>query len=141
MTELLGDWTRQRRFNTALLVVFAALALSLTAIGVYGLMSFSVEQRVNELGIRRALGGDSSDIMGMVLRRGLMLALAGVALGLIASVGLTRLLGGMLFDVDPFDPVTFAGLSAFVVAVAVLAAFLPARRATRVDPMVALRAE
>ena len=141
MTELLGDWTRQRRFNTALLVAFATLALSLTAIGVYGLMSFSVEQRVNELGIRRALGGHTSDIMGMVLRRGLMLALAGVALGLIAAVGLTRLLRGMLFDVDPFDPLTFAALSVFVVAVAVVAAFLPARRATRIDPMVALRAE
>ena len=141
MTDLLGDWTRQRRFNTALLVAFAALALSLTAIGVYGLMSFSVEQRVNELGIRRALGGNASDIMALVLRRGLTLALSGAALGLMGSVVLTRLLRGMLFDVDPFDPLTFGALSVFVVAVAMLAAFLPARRATRVDPMVALRAE
>ncbi len=141
MHELLGDWTRQRRFNTALLVAFAALALSLTAIGVYGLMSFSVEQRVNEMGIRRALGGNASDIMGMVLRRGLELALSGAALGLMGSVVLTRLLRGMLFDVDPFDPLTFASLSVFVVAVSMVAAFLPARRATRVDPMVALRAE
>jgi len=141
LPELLGDWMRQRRFNTALLVAFAGLALSLAAIGVYGLMSFSVEQRVNELGIRRALGGRTADILGMVLRRRLTLALAGTALGLAGSVGLTRLLQGMLFDVDPFDPLTFVALSVFVVGVAVLAAFLPARRATRVDPMIALRAE
>ncbi|HAC07736.1 MAG TPA: FtsX-like permease family protein [Gemmatimonadetes bacterium] len=124
-----------------MLVAFAALALSLTAIGVYGLMSFSVEQRVNELGIRRALGGDTSDIMAIVLRRWLMLALAGAALGLMGSVVLTRLLRGMLFDVAPLDLLTFGALSVFVVAVAVVAAFLPARRATRIDPMVALRAE
>ena len=91
--------------------------------------------------VRRALGGHTSDIMAMVLRRGLMLALAGAAFGLLGSVALTRLLRGMLFDVDPFDPLTFGALSLFVVAVAVLAAFLPARRATRIDPMVALRAE
>ena len=138
---LLGDWMRQRRFNTALLVAFAALALSLAAIGVYGLMSFSVEQRVNELGIRRALGGRTADILGMVLRRGLTLALAGTAFGLVGSAALTRLLQGMLIDIDPFDPLTFIALSVFVVGVALLAAFVPARRATRVDPMIALRVE
>jgi len=139
MTDLMWDWMRQRRFNTALLVAFAGLALSLAAIGVYGLMSFSVEQRVNEMGIRRALGGQTRNILWMVLRRGLMLALAGAGLGLMGSLALARLLQGMLFDIDPLDPLTFVALSVFVVGVAVLATFLPARRATRVDPMVALR--
>jgi len=141
VTDLLSDWIRQRRFNTTVLVVFAGLALSLAGIGVYGLMSFSVAQRVNEIGIRRALGSRTQDILGVVLRRALILALAGVGLGLVGSVALTRLLQGMLFDIDPFDPFTFVVLSAFVVGVAVLAAFLPARRATQVDPMVALRME
>ncbi len=134
MTDLLQDWIRQRRFNMALLVAFAALALSLAVVGVYGLMSFSVEQRVHELGIRRALGGQTQDILGMVLRRGLTLALAGAALGLVGSAALTRLLQGMLFDIDPFDPLTFVALSVFVVTVAMLAAYLPAKRATRVEP-------
>lgn len=141
MTDLVGDWIRQRQFNTVLLMVFAALALSLAAIGVYGLVSFSVEQRVNEVGIRRALGGQTPDILGMVLRRALTLALAGAGLGLIGSMALTRLLQGMLFDIDPFDPLTFAAISVLVIAVAMLAALVPALRATRIDPMVALKIE
>ena len=141
MTDLLWDWIRQRQFNTALLVAFATLALFLAAIGVYGLMSFSVEQRVNELGLRRALGGQTHDILGMVLRRALRLALAGAGLGLLGSAAVTRLVHGMLFDVDPFDPFTFAALSVFVIGVAMVAALVPALRATRIDPMVALRIE
>ena len=141
MTDLLWDWIRQRQFNTALLVAFATLALFLAAIGVYGLMSFSVEQRVNELGLRRALGGQTRDILGMVLRRALRLALAGAGLGLLGSAAVTRLVHGMLFDVDPFDPFTFAALSVFVIGVAMVAALVPALRATRIDPMVALRIE
>ena len=141
MTDLLWDWIRQRRFNTALLVAFAGLALCLAGIGVYGLMSFSVEQRVNELGIRRALGGDTRDILRMVLRQGLRLAVTGAALGLMGSLALTRLLRGMLFEIDPFDPITFVALTVFVIGVAMLAAFVPARRAMRVDPMTALRME
>jgi ABC-type antimicrobial peptide transport system permease subunit len=100
-----------------------------------------MEQRVNELGIRRALGGQTRDILGMVLRRALTLALAGAGLGLVGSVALTRLLRGMLVDIGPFDPLTFGALSALVIGVTVLAAFFPALRATRVDPMVALRTE
>lgn len=141
MTDLMWDWIRQRRFNTALILVFAALALSLAAIGVYGLVSFSVEQRVNELGIRRALGGQTQDILRMILRSALRLALAGAGLGLLGSVALTRLLQKMLVGIDPFDPLTFATLSVFVIAVALLAAFVPALRASRIDPMVALRTE
>ena len=141
MTDLLWDWMRQRRFNTTLLVAFASLALFLAGIGVYGLMSFSVEQRTNELGIRRALGGQAQDILAMVLRRTLTLALAGAGLGLMGSVALTRLLQGMLVDIQPFDPLTFGAVSVFVISVALLAAFFPALRATRIDPMVALRTE
>lgn len=139
--DLLADWMRQRRFNLALLGSFALLALSLAAIGVYGLMSFSVEQRVSELGIRRALGGESRDLLHMVLRRGATLAFLGIAVGLVGSIATTRLIGGMLYEVGPFDPLTFAALSTTVLVVAVLAAWIPARRATRVDPMVALRAD
>ena len=141
MSDLLSDRIRQRRFNTVLLVLFAGLALSLAAVGVYGLMSFSVAQRTGELGIRRALGGSSRDILAMILRRGWRLALAGVGLGLLGALALTRLLRGMLFGVEPFDPLTFAALSALVTGVALLAALLPARRATRVDPMAALRTD
>ncbi len=141
MTNLMWDWTRQRRFNTALLAAFAVLALSLASIGVYGLMSFSVEQRVNELGIRRALGGNTRDILTMILRRGLKLVLTGVSLGLLGSLALTRLMQSLLYGIEPFDPLTFGMLAALVIVVAVLAAYLPARRATRVDPMVVLRSD
>jgi len=141
MTELLSDWVRQRRFNTALLLVFAGLALCLAAIGFYGLMSTSVEQRISELGIRRALGGQTRDILSMILRRGLTLALAGTALGLGGAVVVSRLLRNMLFGVEPLDPATFVVLSLGIVFVALLAALLPAHRATRIDPMVALRSE
>ncbi|MGI9627255.1 MAG: ABC transporter permease [Longimicrobiales bacterium] len=141
MPDLLIDWTRQRRFNLALLGAFAFLALSLAAIGVYGLMSFSVEQRVSEIGIRRALGGESRDLLRMVLGRGVVLGFLGVAVGLVGSLVLTRLLQGMLFEVEPFDPITFVTLSGVVLTVAVLAALVPANRATKVDPLVALRAE
>lgn len=141
LSELASDWLRQRRFNMALLVAFAGLALSLAAVGVYGLMSFAVEQRVSELAIRRALGGQTRSILWMVLRRGLMLALRGTALGLVGALALTRLLQGMLFGIEPFDPLTFVALSGFVVVVAMVAALLPSLRATQVEPMVALRME
>jgi putative ABC transport system permease protein len=141
MTDLLWDWTRQRQFNTSLLVAFAALALSLAAIGVYGLMSFSVEQRINELGIRRALGGQTGHILWMVLKRALTLALAGVGFGLIGSLALTRALQGMLFDIGRFDALTFVTLSALVIGVALFAALWPALRATRVHPLIAMRTD
>lgn len=138
VTDLLTEWTSQRRFNTVLLTAFAAIALVLASIGVYGLMAFSVEQRVNEFGIRRALGGDASAIVSTVMRKGMTLALNGVVLGLVGALAVGRLIRGMLFGVEPFDPLTFVGVAALVVAVALTAAFLPAYRATRVDPMVAL---
>lgn len=139
--DLLSDWIRERRFNLALMAAFSGLAVLLAAIGVYGLMSFSVEQRVGELGLRRALGGDSRDLLRMVLGRGATLAAMGIGLGLVGAVAASRLLQGMLYEVQPFDPGTFAALSATVLIVAVVAAYIPARRATRIDPMVALRTE
>ena len=139
--DLLSDWVRERRFNLALMGAFSGLAVLLAAIGVYGLMSFSVEQRVGELGLRRALGGNSGDLLRMVLGRGAALAAMGIGIGLVGAIAATRLLRGMLYEVGPFDPGTFVALSLTVLVVAVLAAYLPARRATRVDPMVALRSE
>jgi len=138
---LLSDWLKQRRFNLVLLTSFAAVALLLAAVGIYGLVSFSVEQRVGELGVRRALGGRSGDILAMVLREGAALALMGIVLGLAGAALLTRFLKGMLFGVEPTDPGTFAVLSVTVLVVAVVAALLPAVRAVRVDPAVALRSD
>jgi putative ABC transport system permease protein len=141
LPDLLGEWSRQRRFNTTLLVAFAALALALAGIGIYGLMSFSVAQRISELGIRRALGADTGSILRIIMRRGLMLVASGGALGLVLALAVMRLLRGMLFDVGPFDPLTFAAVSLFTGAVALLSALLPARRAARVDPLIALRGD
>ncbi|NNF27445.1 MAG: ABC transporter permease [Gemmatimonadetes bacterium] len=139
--DLLSDWIRERRFNLALMTAFSGLAILLAAIGVYGLMSFSVEQRVGELGLRRALGGESKDLLRMVLGKGAVLAAMGIGIGLVGAIATTRLLQGMLYEVGPFDPGTFAALSITVLLVTVVAAYIPARRATRVDPMVALRTE
>jgi ABC-type antimicrobial peptide transport system permease subunit len=141
METLLADWTRERRFNTALLLSFSWLALFLAGIGVYGLVSWGVAERVAEMGVRRALGADRGAILRVVLLRGLTLAAAGTGLGLAAAVVATRLLRGLLFGVGPLDPLTFAAVSCVVLGTAVLAALVPARRATRIDPMVALRAE
>ncbi len=141
LPDLLWDWMKQRSFNTALLTTFALLALALAAIGIYGLMSFTVEQRVGELGIRRAMGARSADVLRAVLGRGALLAAVGIVLGLAGSVALSLLLRGMLFSVEPLDPLTNVGLPVVVMGVALLASFIPARRATRVDPMAALRVE
>jgi putative ABC transport system permease protein len=141
LESLLAGWLEERRFNLYLLSAFAVVAILLAAVGIYGLISFSMEQRVGELGLRRALGGRSGDILAMVLREGATLASAGVVLGVAAAVLLTRFLRGMLFGVEPTDPATFASLAVVVLAVAALAALVPAVRAVRVDPMVALRNE
>jgi putative ABC transport system permease protein len=141
LDELLADWLRERTFNLLLLTAFAGVALLLAVVGVYGLVSFSVERRLGELGIRRALGGTASHIVGMVLREGAVLAATGTAIGLAGALWLTRFLRGMLYGVEPTDPLTFVGLGAGALVIATLAALLPALRATRVDPVVALRQE
>jgi predicted permease len=124
-----------------LLTVFGAVALFLSAIGIFGVMSFSVVQRLREIGIRMALGARQGDVVRMVSRQGLALALAGVAVGLIAAFGLTRVMSSILYDVSAADPLTYGAFALFLVGVSLLAAWLPARRATRVDPVIVLREE
>ena len=124
-----------------LLTVFSAVALFLSAIGIFGVMSFSVVQRLREIGIRMALGAKGSDVVRTVSRQGLSLTLVGVGLGLVAAFGLTRLMASLLYGVSPTDPVIYGGFALFLVIVSLLAAWLPARRATRVDPVIILREE
>ncbi len=141
MEEYVGEAMAGTRSTGTLLGLFSALALILSGIGIFGVMSFSVVQRVREIGIRMALGADSSAVLRMVSRHGLFLAAIGTGLGLAAALALTRLLSGLLYEVDPVEPATYVAFSAFLLSVAVLASYLPARRATRVDPAVVLREE
>src|SRR5262249_35803461 len=131
----------QPRFNSLMLGAFAGVALLLTAIGLYGLMAFSVSQRTREIGVRMALGAERFDVLRLVLGQGMKLTLLGVAIGMITSLGLTRLIKSLLFDVSPTDPLTFVAIATLLVFIASLACWIPARRATKVDPMVALRSE
>jgi putative ABC transport system permease protein len=129
------------RFNALLLSIFAATALLLTAIGIYGVLAYSVSQRTNEIGIRMALGAAQSAIFRLVVGQAMTLVGISLALGLVGAFGATRLLSSLLFGVRAWDPVTFIAIVALVGVVAFLAAWLPARRAAHVDPIVALRAE
>jgi predicted permease len=139
LENIVGDSFGQRRLTLWLFGSFAATALLLAAIGIYGLLAYSVEQRRQEMGIRQALGARQGDILALVLRQGLGLALAGVVVGLAGAAALTRLLSTLLFHVSPTDPATFGAMAVLFVSVAAMASYLPARRALDVDPLVAMR--
>ncbi len=141
MDGIVADSLAVRRFSTVLLGTFAALALVMSCVGIYGVISYLAGQRTHEIGIRMALGAERRDVLRMVLGEGAKMSLVGVAIGLAAAIGLTRLMANLLFGVSAHDPLTLAGVAALLVLVSLAACYIPARRATKVDPMVALRYE
>jgi putative ABC transport system permease protein len=141
LQQVLSESLAPRRFNLLLLGIFAGIALTLATVGIYGVMAFAVTQRTHEIGIRMALGAERRNVLGLIVRQGLRLTLIGVALGLAGAWALTSFLASFLFGVAPRDPATFVLVSLALVAVSILACYIPARRATKVDPMVALRYE
>jgi ABC-type antimicrobial peptide transport system permease subunit len=141
MNEVIAGSLAERRFLMILLDAFAVVALLLASVGLFGVISYLVGQRRQELGIRIALGAQRRDVLRLVLNHGMKMAMGGVALGLIAAFVLTRLLANALYGVSATDPATFAAISLLLTTVALLACFFPARRATKVDPLIALRNE
>jgi len=139
--QVIGDATARQNFQMLLLVIFSSIALLLAAIGIYGVMSHAVQQRSHEIGIRLSLGAGTGDVLRMIVGQGMRLVVIGVAAGIAAAIGLTRFLTGLLFGIKPTDPVTYITVAALLSAVAFIATYIPARRATKVDPIIALRYE
>jgi putative ABC transport system permease protein len=141
MTAVYSASISARRFNTLLLGIFAGIATILAAIGIYGLISYLVTRRTHEIGVRMALGAEPRNILALIVGRGLLLAMFGVIIGLAGALAVTRVLAKMLFGVTTTDLATFAGVSALLIGIVLVASYVPARRAMRVDPMIALRYE
>jgi putative ABC transport system permease protein len=141
MNERLSDVVAEPRFQTLLLGLFGLLALVLVIAGVYGVVSYSVAQRAQEIGVRMALGAGARDVLRLVIGQGMKLVLAGMAIGLAGALALTRLMKTLLFGVSAYDPLTFGSIALLLALVALLACWIPARRATRVNPIIALRRE
>jgi len=141
MQDVVRGSIGRRRFDATLLATFAAVALLLSAIGIYGVTSYGVAQRTREIGIRAALGASRADVLGLVLGRAIRLTLFGIAAGLVGALALTRVLRSLLYGVQPTDLATFAGVAAILLAIAALASYVPARRALGIDPLQALRTD
>src|SRR4051812_22811889 len=141
MDHIVAQAVARQRFSMILLALFAGLALLLASVGIYGVMSYSVAQRTREIGIRMALGARQTDVLQMTVMHGLKLVGAGMMIGLLAAFFVTRVLATLLFGITATDPITFVGISVVLLAVAILASYVPALRATRVDPLTALRAQ
>jgi ABC-type antimicrobial peptide transport system permease subunit len=141
MAERVAGSVADRRFMLAILGLFAAVALLLAAVGIYGVVSYSVERRTREMGIRVALGAEPSGVLGLVVRESMRVVLVGIGVGIAGALALSRLMRGLLYQVSPVDPPTFWVVALLLGGIALLASYLPARRASRVDPVIALRSE
>jgi putative ABC transport system permease protein len=141
LATIVNESVAQRRFSMLLLGLFALIALFLAAVGLYGVVSYTVSQRTQEIGVRMAIGAQRGDVLRMIVGGGMKLTLVGIAMGLAGALALARLVATMLFDVTPFDPTSYAATAIVLLAVASLACYIPARRAMRVDPITALRQE
>jgi len=141
MSEIVSENYGALRFPMTLVWIFAALALLLSAVGIFGVMSYAISRRTQEMAIRMALGAGRREVLGLVLREGFAITVVGVGVGLAAALGLSRVMAGYVYGIKPTDPLTFTVASTLLMAVALLATYIPARRATQVDPMMILRYE